>query len=196
MAESNTISSAELCHDVRQKVEGAETGLYTIATDQGIAVLIGLTRGNVPRLHCRSMANGQVIEVLRSGDAYRLRFMPATEDSDPVLMSGRALVDALESGPEIPGAYENFDVLPSAPEMAVQSGAASHDLPDNLRAQLVDITSEYIGLAAEILVDDALARHADLQGIIRYVRDGLPDAEFAGQFDDAIRSAFMVLDLE
>ena len=188
MAGNNSVDSAELLDDIRQNVIQQQTGLYSIATDQNLSVLIGLTRGNVTRLHCRAMRPHEVIDVLKNSQAYRLRFMPASEDTDSIVMSGQKFLDELESvGPTTaPGEQEN-------PTIPVNDGDIA---PSSLRPQLIEITSEYIGMAAEILVEDAYNNHSDSTSIVRFVRDGLLDEISAEKFDEDVRNLLEMTEID
>jgi hypothetical protein len=174
------VDRAEVLDDIRQKVNQQQTGLYSIATDRNLSVLIGLTQGNVTRLHCRAMPPHEVIDVLKNSLASRLRFMPASEDTDSIIMSGQKFIEELEThGPTIGSANQD------EPTVTDFEGETA---PSTLRPQLVEIASEYIGMAAEFLVEDAYQNHQDSTSIVRFVRDGLLDAASAEKFDEDVRN--------
>jgi hypothetical protein len=188
MSENNSVDIAELLEDIRQKVNQQQTGLYSIATDQNLSVLIGLTRGDVTRLHCRAMPPMAVIDVLKNSQTYRLRFMPASEDTDSIIMSGQKFLEELESAGSSPSLDDQADTT-----VAIFEGETA---PSTLRPQLIEIASEYIGMAAEFLVEDAYNNHRDTTSIVRFVREGLLDAISAEKFDQEVRNLLELTEID
>ncbi|MFT7673521.1 MAG: hypothetical protein ACI845_001934 [Gammaproteobacteria bacterium] len=188
MADNNSVDSTGLLDDIRQKVNQQQTGLYSIATDQNFSVLIGLTRGKVTRLHCRRLPPQGVIDVLKNSLTYRMRFMPASEDTDSVIMSGPKFIEDLEStSPTV-----ETDDQPDHTVLMFDGETA----PSTLRPRLIEIASEYIGMAAEILVEDAYQNHRDSASIVRFVRDGMLDAISSEKFDEDVRNLLEMTEID
>ena len=186
MADNNEVDTARLHEDLHQRILDGETGLYMIVTEDNLAILVGITRGNITRLHCRSLAPREVVELLQSGRSYRLNFTYASGDEDQVILSGQKFLEILDKRPSAPVALGMNPGLGAADDDAMLA---------SFQPQLVEIASEYIGMAAEYLIEDAYRNETDAAGIIGFIRDGIPHAASAEKFElDASRVLSLMLD--
>lgn len=179
MADSDTIDNAGLYSDIQQTIESRVNGLYNIVTNKNLAILIGVTSGNITRLYCRSLPPNEVIEVLRDSRGFRVNFVSATEDTNKLVMSGADFLRCLDQ--------DEIETT-SAP-----ADLSSDVLQTTFKPQLEELASEYIGIAATFLVDDAFDKFDSVEKIIHFTRNGIPDHASATEFEEKAREVLALI---
>jgi hypothetical protein len=119
--------------------------------------------------------------VLNETDFVKFSFTSVPVENLPELMSIDNFTEILESGDN--GGVESS----STPQQSVVAKSDQTDITrEPLKELLVDIASEYIGLVAEIVVDESLDSNTDIFAVIDTIADMIPEPERAAAFREAV----------
>jgi len=181
MAKTQFISKKRLISVIRRIGDSKGTGLVSILTDNQRAVLLKFSRGMLIHCYSRSRDIAVVLQVLNETDFVKFSFTSVPVENLPELMSIDTFTEILESG-------DNRGVKSSStPQQIVVAKSDQTDITrEPLKELLVDIASEYIGLVAEIVVDESLDSNADTFAVIDTIADMIPEPERAAAFREAV----------
>ncbi len=177
---SQFVSKARLFEQLAEIIEQQETGFLTILTDTNRSVLLRFSHGKLTRLHCRSKEAGEAIQVLAESAMVKYTYASAPEDTEPELMPADSFLQLIDPG---------GDAAAAAGSTAIVSSSGSAD-NDPIRAQMLEIATEYIGVIAEMIVDEAFEDDRDVAQAIDYICQIIPDANQSRAFREAAREHF------
>jgi hypothetical protein len=184
MANTQFISKKKLIALIRQIADVKGTGLVSILTDSQRAVLLKFSQGKLIHAFSRSRDITVVIQVLIETDYVKFSFTSVTVENQPELIAIDSFIEILESGNN-PGSKPG-SVRPGS----VVIDSEPTDLTrEPLRELLVDIAAEYIGIVAEIVVEESLDNNSDTLEIIEVIAAMIPDANRAAAFREAVESS-------
>jgi len=182
MAQPQFVAKAQLAEQVTAIVQNQESGFLTILTDTNRSVLLRFSLGKLTRLHCRSKEAGDAIQVLVECRQVKYTYVTAPRDDQPELMPASSFLQLINLG----------TVAGPVAEVRVSGNSVAND--DPIRLQLLEIATEYIGIVAEMIVDEAFAADPDIGRVIDYVGDSIPDPGQAAAFLEAAREHFSTLE--
>jgi len=184
MASTQFISKKKLIAVVRKIADAKGTGLVSILTETQRAVLLKFSRGKLIHAYSRSREIAVVVQVLIETDFVKFGFTSVPVDNRPELIPIDAFIEMLESG-------ENTDLESSSmPPQAVDVDPEPADLTrEPLQELLVDIASEYIGLVAEIVVEESLENSSNTLEAVDAIAAMIPDADRAEAFRQAVENS-------
>ena len=182
---SQFVPKARLFEQLGEIIEQQETGFLTILTDTNRSVLLRFSQGQLTRLHCRSKEAGEAIQVLAESSLVKYTYASAPEDSEPELMPADSFLQLIDPGG---GTVSSGSMRP------IVSGS---NLPaaDPIKAQMLDIATEYIGIVAEMIVDEAFEDNNDVGRAIDYIGNAIPDAKQSKAFRRAALELFSSIDI-
>jgi len=180
MASSQFVPKAKLFQQLGEITRNQETGFLTILTDSNRSVLLRFSQGRLTRLHCRSKEAGEAIQVLAECVLVKYTYASAPEDDEPELMPTESFLQLIDPG----GSNRSSSAVTSV----VTSSNISAS--DPVKAQLLEIATEYIGIVAEMIVDEAFEASDDVGRVIDYIGNAIPDANQAKAFRDAALEHF------
>ena len=184
MANTQFISKKKLIAALRKIGEAKVTGLISILTGSQRAVLLKFSRGKLIHAFSRSRDISVVIQVLLATEHVKFSFTQVPVEDQPELMPLDMLIEILESG-----GSPDMELDPSSlPGEVVASGATNITL-EPLKELLVDIASEYIGLVADIVVEEALENSNDTFEAIDAIAAMIPEENRAADFRYAVENA-------
>ncbi len=181
---SQFVSKAQLLEQLREIVDTEETGFLTILTDTNRSVLLRFSEGKLTRLHCRSKEAGEAIQVLAESGMVKFTYASAPEDTEPELMPADSFLQLIDPG---------GDAGASLGGGAVSSGGAIAN--DPIKAQMLEIATEYIGVVADMIVDEAFDEGRNVAEAIDYITQAIPDANQSRAFRDAAKEHFSSIDV-
>ncbi|MFA9420302.1 MAG: hypothetical protein ACERLB_09145 [Gammaproteobacteria bacterium] len=189
MASTQFISKKKLIAVFRKIADAKGTGLVSILTDTQRAVLLKFSRGKLIHAYSRSREIEVVVQVLIETDFVKFGFTSVPVENQPELIPINTFIEMLESG-------ENTELESSSmPPRTVVVDSESADLTrDPLKELLVDIASEYIGLVAEIVVEESLENSSDTLEAIDAIAAMIPDADRAQDFRQAVENSINLAD--
>lgn len=177
------------------------TGLLSIVTDSGRAVLVRFAQGDIVGTHSRTKDIGAAIGVLLDAREVRFAYTPSVSEGGALAggsapMPVSAFIDRIS-----PPAWE----APSAPVRAagvaagVPSGVddrealgAGVEIAPETRRALERIAVEIVGPIAEFLVEEAVENALDLGDAVGLIARSIPDqaasARFLGEAKRRLRS--------
>ena len=179
------VPKAILFEQLNQIIDQQETGLLTILTESNRSIFLRFSRGKLTRLHCRSGEAGEAIQILAESTMVKFTYATAPEDSEPEFMPADSFLQLIDPGGDS-GAS-------SAAAPLVSSGNMTAG--DPVKAQMLEIATEYMGVVAEMIVDEAFDGNSDVGKAIDYIGNAIPDANQSRAFRRAALEHFSSIDL-
>ncbi len=166
------VPKSKLIEQLSQITSNGETGLLTILTESNRSIFLRFSGGQLTRLHCRSGEAGEAIQMLAESSMVKFTYASAPEDDQAELMPADSFMQLID-----PGAADNG----MAP--VVSSGDMS--MGDPIKAQMLEIATEFIGVVAEMIVEEAFEDNNDVGKAIDYIGNSIPDANQSKAFRKA-----------
>ena len=183
MASTQFISKKKLVAALRKVGEAKATGLISFLTDSQRAVLLKFSQGELIHAFSRSREISVVLQVLIETDFVKFSFTPVPVENLPELMPIEEFVQKLESG--ISSVVDSN----ARPQQTVAADSDPTDITrEPLKELLVDLASEYIGLVAEIVVEESLENNNDTFEAIEAIAAMISDPDRAGAFREAVEN--------
>ena len=185
MAQSHFVPKVQLFNQLNEIIATRDTGLLTILTESNRSIFLRFSRGRLTRLYCRSGEAGEAIQMLAEGSMVKFTYANAPEDDQPEFMPTDSFMQLIDPGGDggAPG-----------PASAVLSG---NHLPisDPIKAQMLEIATEYVGVVAEMIVDESFEDGRNVAMAIEYIADAIPDKTQANAFRRAAHEHFSSIDI-
>ncbi len=185
MVQSQFVPKVKLIEQLGEIISNHETGFLTILTDSNRSVLLRFSQGKLTRLHCRSKEAGEAIQVLAESSLVKYTYASAPEDSEPELMPTDSFLQLIDPG----GGTASF-----AKKSSVVS-SSNMSTGDPIKAQMLEIATEYIGIVAEMIVEEAFEDSNDVGKAIDYIGNAIPDANQSKAFRRAALEHFSSIDI-
>ncbi len=181
---SQFVSKAKLLDQLREIIDANETGFLTILTDTNRSVLLRFSEGRLTRLHCRSKEAGEAIQVLAESAMVKFTYASAPEDTEPELMPAASFLQLIDPGGDAGASLGG----------AASSGNGAA-VNDPVKAQMLEIATEYIGVVADMIVDEAFDDGRNVAAAIDYITQAIPDANQSRAFREAAKEHFSSIDV-
>ncbi len=172
------VPKVKLIEHLHQITANREPGLLTILTENNRSIFLRFSNGRLTRLHCRSGEAGEAIQMLAESNMVKFTYATAPEDDQSELMPADSFLQLIDPGGDASGG--------GAP--VVSSGEMS--MGDPIKAQMLEIATEYIGVVAEMIVDEAFEGNNDVGKAIDYIGNAIPDANQSKAFRKAALEHF------
>jgi len=183
MAQSQFVPKAKLFEQLNAIIGNHETGLLTILTDSNRSIFLRFSQGKLTRLHCRSGEAGEAIQMLAESAAVKYTYASAPEDSEPEFMPADSFLQLIDPGGDGGASGHAAPVVSSAGMSA-----------DPIKAQMLEIATEYMGVVADMIVDEAFDGNSDVGKAIDYIGNAIPDANQSKAFRKAALEHFSSID--
>jgi len=185
MAQSQFVPKVKLIEQLGEIINNRETGFLTILTDGNRSVLLRFSQGKLTRLHCRSKEAGEAIQVLAESSLVKYTYASAPEDSEPELMPVDSFLQLIDPG----GSTVSFA------KMSPVVSSSNMSMGDPIKAQMLEVATEYIGIVAEMIVEEAFEDSNDVGKAIDYIGNAIPDANQSKAFRRAALELFSTIDI-
>ena len=172
------VPKTKLIEQLRQITGNHETGLLTILTENNRSIFLRFSEGQLTRLHCRSGEAGEAIQMLAESSQVKFTYASAPEDDHTELMPADSFLQLIDPGSATAGG--------DAP--VVSSGEMS--MGDPIKAQMLQIATDFMGVVAEMIVDEAFEDNNDVGKAIDYIGNAIPDANQSKAFRKAALEHF------
>ena len=182
MAQPQFVDKAQLFAQLVDIVDNQETGFLTILTDTNRSVLLRFSQGKLTRLHCRSKEAGDAIQVLAESAMVKYTYVAAPEDNEPELMPTSSFLQLIDPG----------NSAADAAKATVRVSGTKQAADDPVKAQMLEIATEYVGIVAEMIVDEAFEENSEIGGVIDHLCEAIPDRNQASAFRKAALEHFAV----
>ena len=179
------VPKAKLFEQLKQIIGDQDTGLLTILTENNRSIFLRFSQGKLTRLHCRSGEAGEAIQMLAESAMVKYTYATAPEDSEPEFMPTDSFLQLIDPGGDA-GSTSQSAALVSSGDSA---------LGDPVKARMLEIATEYIGVVAEMIVDEAFENNADVGKAIDYIGNAIPDANQSKAFRKAALEHFSSIDI-
>lgn len=182
MAQSHFVPKAQLFKQLNEIISTRDTGLLTILTESNRSIFLRFSQGKLTRLYCRSGEAGEAIQMLAEGSMVKFTYANAPEDEQPEFMPTDSFMQLIDPGGD------------GGASRAVMSGT-DRPVSDPIRVQMLEIATDYIGVVAEMIVDEAFEGGRNVSMAIQYIADSIPDKSQAEAFRQAAREHFSSIDI-
>lgn len=172
MAQSQFVPKVKLFAQLNEIISRRETGLLTILTDSERSIFLRFSQGRLTRLHCRSGEAGEAIQMLAESAMVKYSYAAAPEDSEPELMPADSFMQLIDPGGDADFSRHSTTIVSSA----------DPSVSDPIKAQMLEIATDYMGVVAEMVVDEAFDGNADVGKAIDYIGNAIPDANQSKAF--------------
>ncbi len=176
-------SKNQLVDLIKQIVETEDTGLISILTNTNHAVLMKFFEGKLIHIHSRTRDISDVIQVLNESEWVKFKFANITMENLSELMPVNTFLDLIDSGID-----QSITTQPNyattTPE-SVTNKTKIDGVSDQLNKALVEVTSEYLGPVAELMVDEAFELSNDPIQVIEYLAGMITESQRAAEFRQA-----------
>ncbi|NCF37973.1 MAG: hypothetical protein GWP56_16605 [Gammaproteobacteria bacterium] len=166
------VPKAKLFEQLTQIIDQRETGLLTILTESNRSIFLRFSQGKLTRLHCRSGEAGEAIQMLAESAMVKYTYATAPQDSEPEFMPADSFLQLIDPGAAA-GNSSNAKPIVSSGDMVAG---------DPVKAQMLEIATEYMGVVAEMIVDEAFENNSDVGKAIDYIGNAIPDANQSKAF--------------
>lgn len=184
MAQSQFVPKAQLFHQLNEIIARQATGLLTILTESNRSIFLRFSRGKLTRLYCRSGEAGEAIQMLAEGRMVKFTYASAPEDDEPEFMPTDSFMQLIDPG---------GDGGISAASTPASTGGTR--ISDPVRMQMLEIATEYMGIVAQMIVDEAFESSNDVARAIEYIADSIPDTAQSRAFRKAAQQHFSSIDI-
>lgn len=184
MAQSQFVPKAKLFDQLNDIISHRETGLLTILTENNRSIFLRFSQGKLTRLHCRSGEAGEAIQMLAESSMVKYTYATAPEDSEPEFMPADSFLQLIDPGGDAVSTDHSGPIVSSA----------GMSMGDPVKAQMLEIATEYVGVVAEMIVDEAFEDNNDVGKAIDYIGNAIPDANQSKAFRKAALEHFSSID--
>ncbi|MGB5328357.1 MAG: hypothetical protein WBO58_09055 [Gammaproteobacteria bacterium] len=172
MVQSQFVPKAKLFAQLNEIISRQETGLLTILTDSDRSIFLRFSQGRLTRLHCRSGEAGEAIQMLAESSMVKYSYAAAPEDSEAELMPADSFLQLIDPGGNAASSSHATTVVSSA----------DPSVGDPIKKQMLEIATDYMGVVAEMIVDEAFEGNTDVGKAIDYIGNAIPDANQSKAF--------------
>ncbi len=178
MADSQFVAKTRFIAFIKDILQTRKTGLVSVLTESKRSVLLKFSQGVLIHAYSRSRDIGDVIQVINESDRIKFSIVPIPAESGIEVMPGKILLQLLQSGSS--GESDETDIT----ERTLERRKGS---PRNLEIRaakelLENLTSEYVGMVAEVIVDEALEASSSLEEVIDIIAKSIPDPDQSAAF--------------
>ena len=190
MAQSHFVPKAQLFAQLNEIIATRDTGLLTILTESNRSIFLRFSQGKLTRLYCRSGEAGEAIQMLAEGSMVKFTYANAPEDDQPEFMPTDSFMQLID-----PGGGSSDSEQPAPIMSGVDRRGNDRRGNDPIKAQMLEIATEYVGVVAEMIVDEAFDEGRNVTRAIEYIADAIPDQAQADAFRHAAEEHFSTLDI-
>ncbi len=183
MAQSPFVPKEELLVQLNKIISQQETGLLTILTEQSRSIFLRFSQGRLTRLRCRSGATGEAIQMLAESVMLKYSYAVAPEESEPELIPAENFLQLINPGGSVASTVRRTTVVSSA----------GPSVGDSIRLQMLEIAIDYMGVVAEMIVDEAFEADADVGKAIDYISNAIPDVNQSRAFRESALKYFSLI---
>lgn len=175
MANSQFVAKKYFIAFIESVIRNKETGLISILTDSKRSILLKFSEGILIHAYGRSRDLGDVVQVINESDQMKFDLVPIPPENGAEIMPGEIFLQLLQSGSvDEPGSsLTGFEkTVPSSRNTEIH---AAKELLESLAA-------EYVGMVAEVIVEEALDASGSLEEAIDNIARSIPDPEQSAAF--------------
>jgi hypothetical protein len=172
MADPQFVAKDHLVVLIKDVIQKKETGLLSILTDTKRSVLLKFSDGILIHSYCRTRDIGDVVQVINESSLVKFNLVQIPPESGIEVMPGDVLLQLLSAGLDGGGSS------PKAPKAAAQRNSEVASASEILE----QAAAEYVGLVAEVLVEEALDACKTMDEAIDYIANAIPNPDQAAEF--------------
>ena len=172
MADPQFVAKDYLVGLIKGVIQKKETGLLSILTDTKRSVLLKFSEGVLIHSYCRTRDIGDVIQVINESSLVKFNLVQIPPESGIEVMPGDVLLQLLSAGLE---GGDEAKTPKAATTQRNSEVASASEILENVAAQ-------YVGLVAEVLVEEALDACKTMDEAIDYIANAIPNPDQSAEF--------------
>lgn len=191
MATTQFVSKIQLIELIKKVIDEQDTGLISILTDSNRSVLLKFSEGKLIHSYCRTRDVGEVIQVINEAFSVKFSMVPIPLEAGFEVMPGPVFLQLLEAG-----VSDDTPTSPTSPTRQSASAKAPKTIEvESAKDLLENIAAEYVGLVAEVIVEEALENSSTLEGAIEFIAGSIPDENQAASFREEAKEATRLISM-
>lgn len=185
MAGSQFVEKSQFIAFIQDVIHNRKTGLVSILTESKRSVLLKFSQGILIHSYSRTRDIGDVIQVINESERIKFDIAPIPVEKGTEILPGKILLQLLQTG--------------SSPETGTgkpqeESSSANSEL-GSARGLLENLAAEYVGMVAEVIVEEALDVSGSLEEAIDNIASSIPDPEQSASFRSDARKQTRLISL-
>lgn len=169
MASSAFVDKNQFIAFIDDVIQSKKSGLVSILTDSNRSVLLKFSNGLLIHSYSRSRDIGDVIQIINESSRIKFDIAPIPPESGDEILPGKILLQLLRTG------------------TSAEAGSAGDVRENNTEIQsarelLENLAAEYVGMVAEVIVEEAMEVSGSLEEAIDVIAQSIPDPEQSASF--------------
>ena len=185
MAGSNFEDKSRFIAFIEDIIGNSRTGLVSISTESGRSILLKFALGVLIHSYSRNVDIRDFLKVVNESDRIKFEITPIPVEQGTEILSGTQLLQLLQ--PEY--RLEKEAITPQA------GGRSASPALQTTRQLLENIAAEYVGIVAEIIVEEAMDVSGSLNETIDKIASAIPSPEQSASFRSDARKKIRQIDL-
>lgn len=178
MVDSQFVAKTSFIAFIKDIIQTGKTGLVSVLTESKRSVLLKFSKGVLIHVYSRSRDIGDVVQVINESNRIKFSMVPIPPENGIEIMPGKILLQLLQTGSS--GEAGESDV---AEQKSAVRASSSVNLEIQAAKELLEsLTSEYVGMVAEVIVEEALEVSGSLEEAIDNIASSIPDPEQSAAF--------------
>ena len=162
---------------IKDVIRNRETGLVSILTESERSIVLKFSQGVLIHSYSRIRDIVEVIKLISESNRIKFDLTPIPAENGTEILPGTLLLELLETGVGL----ETETDLAHPPENSANSEFQA------ARGLLEDVAAEYMGMVAEVIVDEALDVSGSLEEAIDKIASSIPNPEQSASFRSTAR---------
>ena len=184
MAGSQFVEKNQFIAFIEDVIENRKTGLVSILTEHKRSILLKFSQGILIHSYSRSRDIGDVIQVINESARIKFDIAPIPVEEGNEILPGTILLQLLQTG-------ASTEAGSAPPGVADSRNSEIH----SARELLENLAAEYVGMVAEIIVEEALDMSGSLEEAIDNIAESIPDPEQSASFRSNARKQTRLISL-
>lgn len=172
MASSQFVEKSQFIAFIKDIILSKKTGLVSILTESKRSVLLKFSQGVLIHSYSRSKDIGDVIQIINESDRIKFDIAPIPAEKGNEILPGKILLQLLQTGSNV-----EAEIASSG-----KGGADINPEIQSARELLESLAAEYVGMVAEVIVEEALDSSGSLEEAIDNIAGSIPDPEQSAAF--------------
>lgn len=154
-----------------------KTGLVSILTESERSIVLKFSQGVLIHSYSRIRDIVEVIKLISQSSRIKFDLTPIPAETGTEIMPGTLLLELLQTG----------DGLESETDLAQPRKSSANSGLQPARGLLEDVAAEYMGMVAEVIVEEALDVSGSLEEAIDKIASSIPNPEQSASFRSTAR---------
>ncbi len=180
---TDLVPKQELVAEIRQIVASQNSGVVSIVTDAQRSIVLRFLDGKLTHCNARGKGINGALDLLSQSTSLRFNFVAARGESRGELMPAGEFASLIEAGSTETSGAAAVAATASPPPAEMTTDSSLSDSEKQLaRETLTELSAEYIGPMAGMLVEQAIETGTSFESIINEIARTIPIDNDADEF--------------